>query len=78
MYAGRQMHLLIRFASRDFARQVLLFVVQVLQLEMQTIDLLAGFSCGVLGVADSKNGVAVLATELSKEGEEDFLLLGDC
>ena len=53
-----------------------LLVVQVLQLEMQSVDLLASLGSGLFGVAHTKDGISVLTAELSQQGEEDLLLLG--
>lgn len=56
---------------------MLLLIVQVLQLEMETVDLLSGLGGGLLSVAHTKDGVPVLAAQLSQEGKEDFLLFGN-
>lgn len=56
---------------------MLLLVVQVLQLEMQPVDLLASLGGGVFGVAHPKASVPILAAELGQESKQDLLLLGD-
>lgn len=42
---------LVRLAGRDLALEMMLLVVEVLQLQMQTINLLPGFQCRGLGLA---------------------------
>lgn len=68
--------LLVRLAGGDLARQVFLFIVQVLELEMQPIDLLASLCSRLLGVAHTKDGISVLTAELGEPRKQEFLLLG--
>lgn len=71
------MNALISLTRRDLALQVPLLVIQILQLEVQTIDLLAGLSGLCLGVAGAEGGLALKASQLGEVAVEQFLLLGD-
>lgn len=68
---------LISLTCRDLALQVPLLVIQILQLQVQTIDLLARFSGLCLGVAGAEGGLALEASQLGEVAIEQLLLLGD-
>lgn len=55
---------LVRFTGGDFPRQVPLFIVQVLELQMQAVDLLAILGRQLFRLAHSDDRIAILATEL--------------
>lgn len=71
-------HLLVGLAGGDLARQVSLFIIQVLELEMETVNLLAGFCSGLLGLAHAHNRIPVLAPQTSQKSKQLFLLARGC
>ncbi len=52
-----------------------LFIIQILQLQKQPINLLPRLRSKLLSPANFENGVAVEAAELRQVGVEEFLLL---
>jgi hypothetical protein len=54
-----------------------LLVVQVLQLQVETVDLLSGLRGGLLCIAYTENGVPILTAELGEKGKEHLLLFGN-
>lgn len=69
--------ILIRLAARNLALEMALLVIQVLQLEVQPVDLLARLGGLGLGVAGGQAGAAVQAAQVGDVCEELLLLLGD-
>ncbi len=67
--------LLVGLACGDLAAQMALFIIQILQLQKQSINLLPRLRSKLLSPANFENGVAVEAAELRQVGVEEFLLL---
>jgi hypothetical protein len=66
--------ILVRLACRDFSHEVLLLIVQILQLQVQSIDFLPGFCSRLLRLPNSQDGIPVEPAELGKQREENLLL----
>lgn len=67
--------LLVRFARVDLALEVALLIVEVLELEMETVDLLSSFGGKGFGLSSGQTGVSVEATEMRYVRKEMLLLL---
>jgi len=52
-----------------------LLIIQILQLQVQGVDLLARLGRRLLGLAHAKDGAAVQAADLGEVGVEELLLL---
>ena len=69
--------MLVGLARCYLAAQMSLFVVEILELEVEAIDFLPRFGGSLFGVSDSEDGFAVEAAKLGEVGVEDLLLLGE-